>query len=120
MDPTPIGAAIGAAVATFLATWRGLVTPLKRRLDTPQEPPKALMERIATLEAQAAEALRRLDDHSENLDTIEDRLNRTVSSEEFAAQSSNTANTLQTLAEKIGQAKGAIEVWLSSDRRIPR
>jgi predicted nucleic acid-binding Zn-ribbon protein len=115
--PTTIGTVIGTGIATFAATWKVLVTPIKRQLEAPRDPPKALMERIATLESEAKELRRRVDEHAKNVDHLEVRVSRTVTSEEFAAHSSTTAEALRALSEKVGQAKGAIETWLSTIRR---
>lgn len=123
MDPTPIGTALGAALTTFVATWRGLIHPLKKQLPAPEhlaklaKIPKDLPERLATLESENREMRRRLDEQAKTIDDLEARVNRTVTSEEFAAHAGTTAQAVQNLSEKVGQAKGAIETWLSTLRR---
>lgn len=107
MDPASAGASIGAALASFAATWRLLVVPAKNEASA----------NIATLEAENKELRRRLDELAKSVDNLEAKVNRTVTTEEFTSHTSSTADALRTLSEKVGQAKGAIETWLSTIRR---
>lgn len=121
--PSTIGTVLGVAAATFAAVWKFFVSPVKRQLEETAPSVKAnaqatkdLVERLATLESQNKEMCRRLDEYDKTVDNLEARVNRTVTSEEFAAHSGSTAEALRGLSEKVGQARGAIESWLTTRR----
>lgn len=122
MDLAQLGTLIGTGVATFLATWAGLVRPLKNRSADPKQV-AAIGRKLDDLREELAgckQSVTRLDTRAEGheksresvdrrIERLEERLARTVTDEEFAAYTQQTTTSVNGLTERVGRAIGAID-----------
>lgn len=93
------GAAIGAAVASFLSTWATLIRPMKRQVEEAKEVP---VERLSLIEAEQKR-------QNERLKKVEEKSDKSLTKEEFAAYASNTTQALNIMTEKVGVITGTIQ-----------
>ena len=90
-----LGAAIGAAVASFLGTWATLIRPMKREIDKPSE-------RLSLFEAEQKR-------QNARLNKVEERAEKALTKEEFAAYAGNTTQAINSMTEKVGVLTGVIQ-----------
>lgn len=102
-----LGALLGAAFASFGASWLAIGRPIKRQLAEASEPSaklELLVHRVTALEASATKI-------ADRVEANEARASRTVTDEEFATYSNHTTKAVQNLTEKVGHVTGALEAW---------
>lgn len=111
-----IGTAVGAGLASFLATWAGLIRPMKKQLSEAQqavaETPPVVSTAITRLESAGEDHEKRLEEMGRRFERLEVRLSETVTADSFAAYTGQTTREVSTLTEKVGRLAGIIETWL--------
>jgi predicted nucleic acid-binding Zn-ribbon protein len=121
-SPADVGAALGGAAASFLATYVALVRPLagkiKKNASAPEDIQaiRALLEELKAELGKALTRIERMERDAERaaqaIDKVEEKQGRTVSQEEFATYAQSMQQSLQGLVEKLGHATGTIEAWV--------
>lgn len=98
------GTVIGAAVASFFGTWVTLIRPMKRQVEEAKELP---FNRISLLEAEQKR-------HNERMKKVEEKTDKALTKEEFAAYATNTTKQISSMTEKVGVLTGAVQGIRSS------
>ena len=118
----------GAAVGTLLTTWLALVRPLDKRLRRSMVAPediaslgsqiegakaelREISTRLARLEERGKESREKLNEACQDVKSVQEKLGRTVTDDEFAAYVQSTNSEVRSLSERLGRAAGAIEAW---------
>lgn len=121
MELVDLGQVIGAAVASFAASWAALARPLSKKLDetraiavAPSEETLKLRDRLTTLETLARSNAEHIAELKDRCKTTEHAQRHLVSDDEFQAHTQATAKSINSLTEKVGRATGAIELWSKS------
>jgi len=102
-----LGALVGAAAASFGASWVAIGRPIKKQLAESSEPfakAELLTHRVAAVETVITKL-------TERVEHYEARASRTVTDEEFATYTNHTTKAVQNLTEKVGHVTGALEAW---------
>ena len=125
-DPTELAYAAGSALAAFMATWAALVRPLKKSSVGTAELSDAkkslemqasvLQQRMTQAEKDAARLQERLKSEVETrkkvearLESIEVRLAKTVTDDEFAVYTDRTTQAINNLTDRVGRVTGALD-----------
>lgn len=126
MDLSEIAGLVGTGVATFAATWAGLVRPLKARSIDPAEL-HAVSARLDEIRKDVGKLKGGVARHDEvgkahektaesamrRVERIEERLAKTVTDEEFGAYTQQTTTAINGLTERVGRAIGALDALRS-------
>lgn len=89
------GTAIGAAMASFFGVWATMIRPMKRQVEAP-------IERLSLTEAEQRR-------QNERLKKVEERADKALTKEEFAAYAGNTTQAINSMTEKVGVLTGIIQ-----------
>lgn len=125
MDITELGGLLGAAAASFGASWLTFARPLKRQLEetahtaqtrttgqaTHHDIDELRKDFKAAVEEFKSEQRRGLEKIEQRCTLIEHRQNTAVTTEEFSAFTTHSAQTLNQLTEKLGRVTGVLEAW---------
>lgn len=126
MDLTQAASLIGTGLATFAATWAGLVRPMKnrqadpkqvnaigRKLDELRDELRAGLDEVkravTRLETRAEGQEKARESFDRRAERIEERIARSVTDEEFAAYTQQTTTALNGLTDRVGRAIGALD-----------
>lgn len=128
MDLVELGGLLGAAAASFGASWLTFARPLKRQLEESAQSRTPSADQVTQHDLdevkdelrkdikEAVEEIKR--DHRRGIEKIENRCtaietrqNTAVTTEEFSAFTTHSSQTLNQLTEKIGRVTGVMEAW---------
>jgi hypothetical protein len=118
--------AIGAGLATFLATYLGPIRSLERKVAASRgtDDLKPLWDRIdehakstTSLEERAKHLHEGQERHEQGLNGIQEALRHCVTDEEFGAYTQTTNANVQSIGEKLAHATGAMEAWVRTQER---
>lgn len=93
------GTAIGATIASFFGTWLTFIRPMKRQVEEAKEIPS---NRLSLLEAEQKR-------HNERMKNVEEKADKALTKEEFAAYATNTTKQISSMTEKVGVLTGAVQ-----------
>lgn len=115
MSEDQIAATLGAAAGSFVTavgvTWAALVRPLQKKVA--EQPGKEVTLDVGELKQKLRDLERRIETMEKAQEKVNERLRHVVTDDEFQTYVQSTNTSIQGMTEKIGQARGAIELWLS-------
>lgn len=117
-----IGTGLGAAGATFWATWAKLIKPLSTRVEehakvTVSAEDFQKVRDASQANTQAVQALQKdLEEIKQTQRDITEQLRHCVTDDEFASYTGQTTGLINGLTEKVGRATGVLEAWTQNRR----
>jgi|SRR3990172_2475500 len=110
-----LGASLGAAAASFVASWAAFARPLKKQINeaaaapAPKLPePEVSGKDLDDLKQEHRHTIEKLE---ARVNANETRLNNCVTSDEFSAYTGHTTQSINQLTEKVGRVTGVLEAW---------